>query len=154
MRVVHAEREVEEFVHWDNTMALTFFKTDDYIHQISPSSMLIGETVNFQVSWIENFIPKFPVVFFASTCTVESMDGAKSFDIVKNGCLSNLVTTSFVSDKFTSQELQISYQSFAFTQVPGSYDVSLFCTLEFCLKNENNENICDGEPEVCPVGYF
>ena len=151
--VVHTEREVEEFVHWDNTMALSFYNDEKFTDSVNPEALMVGKQVHFQVDWIENFVPNFPVVFYASYCTVESKDGLKSYDIIVSGCGSDLVGMQHISNKYTSQKLQLSYQSFAFTSAKGSFDMSLFCTLEFCLKDSENGQLCEGDDQTCPYGY-
>lgn len=145
-------KEVEEFVTWDNTMTLSFFDNDQFANKINPESMLVGDMVNLKINWIENFVPQFPVVFYASVCTVETLDGSKSYDLVNNGCMSNLVSMTQHSEKFSSQTLKFSYQSFSFTRTRGAFDLSLFCTLDFCLKDGESQE-CGGAPTACKSGY-
>jgi len=132
-------------------MILTFYDTKNFESVISPDSMLIGEPVYFSIDWAQIFTPKFPVIFYASSCIVQPPSGEKSYEIIKNRCRSDLVGTELHSEKFSSKSLQLSYQSFAFTRTTGMYELSLYCTIDFCLRGSESK-MC-GEAAECPIGY-
>ena len=82
-----------------------------------------------------------------------SKDETNQFEIIKNGCLSDLVSMRRFSEKYSKNSSKLSYNSFSFSPDGSSFDLSLFCEIDFCLL-ENNEKICAEEiDENCPDTY-
>ena len=88
-------------------MRLNFFKSDNFETEIDPQTMLIGQPVHFTIDWMETFTPKFPVVFYASSCIVQPPEGDKSYDIIKNSCNSNLIGMERHTEMLSSKTAQV-----------------------------------------------
>ena len=149
--------EVEEYVTWDNTMVLDFYSDKDLINHVTPDNLSIGSRVNFAVSWKNDFLPDFPVAFTVTDCTIQSLHSKEKFEIVSENCLSDLVSTRRLSDRFSPVQVGFSYQSFAFNSNGGEHEMSLQCKVEFCLR-EKKSFLCDsqsdhGKNRACPIEY-
>ena len=92
-------------------MKLNFFTSENFETEINPQTMLIGQPVHFTIDWVESFTPKFPVVFYVSSCIVQQPEGGppfyrKSYDIIKNSCNSNLIGMKRHTEMLSSKTAQ------------------------------------------------
>jgi len=158
-------QDVENFLTWDNGISINFYSTSDFTTKMNPQSLIVGERFNFELDWEETFTTEMPVRFYPEKCTVTD-ENTNSFDIIKNGCISNLILMERhkpfpfwdYSHRYAIDILQFSYKSFSFIANQGTFNLKLTCDIKFCLESElglaadGTGGTC-GIPETCPSEY-
>ena len=146
-------------------MNLNIFSDETYTTQLSPHSLIVGNRFHIEIEWMEQFTAAMPVRFYIDECTVSSVDGATSFDVMKDGCKSDLVQMERHHDLpanyhslYAVDHLRFSYKSFSFVRTTGTSKLVLTCNLRFCLQSElaNTDGVggtCGFDDKNCPSGY-
>ena len=120
---------------------------------MSPLSLTFGDQFNFEISWLEGFHASFPVVFYIERCTVANVAQSDTFDIVKDGCNSDLVETIRHTESYSIDNIQLSFKSFSFISTQGQFDLTLSCSVGFCLTIDRDSNLCGIDTNSCPTNY-
>ena len=56
------------------------------------SFLELSQKVYFDIRWDGTFPDHFPVTFAVKDCSVEEVGSGAAFDVLKNGCLADLVS--------------------------------------------------------------
>lgn len=90
-------------------------------------------------------------------CSVQNTQSPSAnaqYDIIKNGCLSELVYAKVYSESLISysstDDIQIGYKSFSFDQNNDHSGYQLSCKVKFCVGPDE----ADCGPTECPEGYY
>lgn len=146
-------------------MKINMYSDETFKAKLSPQSLVVGNRFNVDIEWVEQFSAAMPVRFYIDVCTVSSSDGLKSFDILLDGCISDLVQTkrhlsvpANYHSLYAVDHLRFSYKSFSFVRTTGSYNMQLSCNVGFCLKSDlpNVNGIggtCGVDTSNCPSDY-
>lgn len=145
--------KIDQFVDWDKTLGLSFYSDNTFATPASTDALIVGDIFYYEISWLENFGPTFPVVFYASSCELVNSDKTKSLLLIDKGCTSDLVYVTRLGDAYSSNTLHFSYKSFTFTSYAGTFDLSLSCTINFCLRDELSTKACGFDAGSCPSGF-
>ena len=157
--------EVEHFLSWDNAMSLNIYSDETFSTRLSPHSLIVGSRFHIEIKWNEQFTEAMPVRFYIDECTVSSVDGLKSFNVIQEGCTSDLVQVerhlnlpADYHSLFAVDNLRFSYKSFSFVRTTGTFKLELTCNLRFCLKAELADTngvggTCGFDDKNCPSGY-
>lgn len=147
--------EIEQFVDWDATAEIDFYKDEQFDTIIPTSALTIGNRLHFQLTWADTFSKNFPVVFYINDCSVYLMDESDSFDVINNACLSSIVKTRLHSDTvYARDNVKYSYKSFSFFQGTYKHKFKLQCVLKFCLESEVASNQCGYDENACLQHYI
>ena len=146
--------EIEQYVSWDNTFLVNFYTNEQFTTRMSPLSLIVGKRFYLEVEWTEQFISSFPVDFHLTQCTVVGDDTTMRFDIVKQGCVSDLVQVTGHKGPYSLDNIRLSYKSFSFgRRVIGAFYMSLTCEIGLCLKTDKDAKTCGIDADNCPSGY-
>lgn len=153
----------ENYLTWDNGMNINFYDDTTFTNTMNPQSLIVGSMFNFEIDWAETFSTEFPVIFYATDCTVVNADDTKTYAIIKDACISDLVqakrfpSPTTMHTPYNSDKLQFSYKSFAFDQTAGSFNLKMSCKVNFCLTSTlpSSVNGVGGTCGVltCPADY-
>jgi len=110
--------------------------------------------VYFKVVWHKSNSTNFDLDFYLTKCRLaDDENEAHYYDIIKGGCASDLVLMQRHSDSYLNgREVRYSYKSFSFNPEITTYNVQMFCEMNFCLREEVENGTC-GKVDSCPNGY-
>lgn len=147
------EKTIDQDVSWDETMTLSFFE-DDFLTPLNASELVLGETLNYQVEWNEDFSEEFPVLFHLQDCVIASETHNQTFNVIEDGCGAKIVQTSLKSSTPSQvKAVNWSFRSFQFSRDQINTDLSLTCQVNFCLVKDLLSGACRTAEETCPTGY-
>ncbi|CAG5104522.1 Oidioi.mRNA.OKI2018_I69.chr1.g1300.t1.cds [Oikopleura dioica] len=148
-----AEKTIDQDVSWDETMTLSFFEPD-FLTPLNASELVLGETLNFQVEWNEDFSDEFPVLFHLQDCLIASEDYNQTFAVIEDGCGAKIISTELKSSTPSQvKAVNWSFRSFQFSREQINTDLSLTCQVNFCLVKDLLNGDCLTAAETCPTGY-
>lgn len=146
-------KEINQFVNWDTTVQLQFFDDHSYSEKLNPQALRMGQIVHFGARWLESFQSTFPVVFYLPNCKIYNAERTETFQLIKNGCLSQMVQVKRHSKSYVSDMLKMSFKSFSFSRTPNDYSMNMDCEVHFCLKVDQVADKCGFDPSECAELY-
>ena len=63
------------------------------------SELDIGSRLYFELDWMKSTKVGFPVQYYADNCKIMEVDGAKTFDLISDGCMSQMVQVRMHSEE-------------------------------------------------------
>jgi hypothetical protein len=140
----------------DDEFSLMSYSDDDFRQVTSESAVTIGEPVYNRVSVVGR-IPS-NVDFVVKSCT--AMDDAtlrtRTYDIIRDGCLSDLVEARELRDNLrghSTSSVDFAFNGFTFESTSDTLYVE--CAIVLCALDTNNDFVnptCGRDTEICALG--
>ena len=122
---------------WDGTFDISFYQDKSYKNLADPDDLYIGQSIYAKVFPKIAFSPSFPVKFYLNQCVIRSLDGRYNFNVIDNGCVSNLVEAELHSNQpYQQGDIKFSFVSFAFVQTEATYNLGLKCDIVLCIADD------------------
>lgn len=138
---------VDAVGYLDQNLSLKFWTDSSYKNQLPSRRFRVGEGVFFSLSWNKK---PFKANYVIQKCYWNDKTAAKSFDIIRDGCVSGVVKAEQYSAYSESVESdhKFFFKAFAFSK--DSNKIAMTCQIRMCLIGEED---CNRSPTFCPSGY-
>lgn len=143
-------RDVTNYGSWESAFKISMFGDSQFSQPLNALHFHMGSLMYFKIHW-ELSKTDFPVLFSVNECGISR--GQSRFEIVKKGCLSDLVTTRLHSaGPYQATSLNFSFRTFSFVTNQANYDLKMDCDVQLCLESDVKEGKCKMN-QACTYGY-
>ena len=101
-QVLEGPNEIETFLKW-NQIELNMFEDATFTSVMNPKKLIIGELFFINIEWRIEFSDEFPLYLYIENCLVQDVGRTKKFEIIQNGCTSDIVGTTLYSKGLKNQ---------------------------------------------------